>query len=137
MSRVPAAFLVPLALLISSATQQATAHHAFSAEFDIDKPVDLKGTLTKVKWTNPHSWIYLDVKGPDGAVTSWAVEFGAPGALRRRGFTVEDFPVGIDVVVHGYRSKSGRPIANASSVRLPDGRALYAGDPEGPDAGRR
>lgn len=123
-----------ISLPVAATSSSAVAHHAFSAEFDIDKPVALRGILTKVRWTNPHSWIYVDVKDDSGAVTSWAIEFGAPGALRRRGFSAADFPIGMEIVVQGYRAKSGRTVANAASVKLPDGRNLYAGDPEGPDA---
>lgn len=123
-----------VALPLAAMSSAAMAHHAFSAEFDIDKPVELKGTLTKVRWTNPHSWIYIDVPGEGGGITSWAIEFGAPGALRRRGFSATDFPIGMQILVRGYRAKSGRTVANASAVKLPDGRDLYAGDPEGPDA---
>jgi hypothetical protein len=79
----------------------ARAHHSFAAEFDIDKPVTLKGTLTKMSWVNPHGWIYIDVKEPDGKVTNWAVEAGAPNALLRRGLRNSDFPVGTEVVVEG------------------------------------
>lgn len=113
-----------------------SAHHAFSAEFDINRPVELKGTLTKVEWVNPHSWVYIDVANADGTVTPWAVEFGSPGSFRRRGLSASDFPKGMQVTVHGYLAKSGKAVVNASTVKLPDGRDLYAGDAEGPDAPR-
>jgi hypothetical protein len=103
------------------------AHHAFAAEFDANKPVTLVGTLTKVAWVNPHGWIYVDVKGKDGQVTSWSIEFGSPNALLRRGLRKADFPPGMTVTVKGYLAKSGKPIANASTVTLPDGRSLFAG----------
>lgn len=102
-------------------------HHSFSAEFDINKPITLKGTLTKLEWVNPHGWIYVDVKADDGKVVNWAVEFGAPSALLRRGLRKSDFPVGIEVVVKGYLAKSGSATVNATSVTLPDGRNLYTG----------
>jgi uncharacterized protein DUF6152 len=103
------------------------AHHSFAAEYDSNQPITLKGTLTKTEWTNPHGWIYIDVKGDDGKVTNWAIEFGSPNALLRRGLRRTDFPAGIEVTVKGSRSKSGTPTVNASSVTLPDGRNLYTG----------
>ena len=106
----------------------ALAHHAFAAQFDINKPVTLKGTLTKIEWINPHSWIYIEV--PDahhGKATSWAIEFGAPIMLMRRGLRVTDFPVGSTVEVKGFQAKSGKSVANATSVKLPDGRDFFTG----------
>jgi hypothetical protein len=112
------------------------AHHSFAAEYDRDKPVTLKGTLTKVEWTNPHSWIYIDVKNDDGKVTNWAVEFGSPNALLRRGLRKTDFPTGVELLVKGYRAKSGSPTINGTSVKFPDGRNLFTGssNPEAPGA---
>ncbi len=105
----------------------AFAHHSFSAEYDIDKPITIKGTLTKLDWVNPHGWLYIDVKGDDGKVANWAVEFGAPNALLRRGLRKTDFPVGVEVAVKGYRAKNGTRDVNGTSVTLPDGRSLYTG----------
>src|SRR5438093_6765060 len=82
-----------------------SAHHSFAAEFDINQPVTLRGTLTKMDWTNPHGWIYVDVKGPDGQVVNWAIEAGAPNALLRRGLRKTDFPIGVQVIVEGYKAK--------------------------------
>jgi len=113
---------------------RAAAHHAFAAEFDVNKPVTLVGTLTKVAWVNPHGWIYVDVKGKDGTVTGWAIEFGSPNALLRRGLRKADFPPGMTVTVKGYLAKSGKPVANASTVTLPDGRSLFAGSSTTPGA---
>jgi len=110
----------------------ARAHHSFAAEFDIDKPVTLKGTLTKMSWVNPHGWIYIDVKEPDGKVTNWAVEAGAPNALLRRGLRNSDFPVGTEVVVEGYRAKSGEPVANGKTVTFKDGRNFFLGASDNP-----
>ena len=92
------------------------AHHAFSAEFDSQKPIELRGVITKIQWTNPHSWIFVEVKDASGAVTPWAVEFGAPYSLMQKGLRRTDFPIGVEVTVKGYRAKSGKAVANASSV---------------------
>src|SRR5215510_14995592 len=83
------------------------AHHAFSAEFDQNKPVMLEGSVTKADWTNPHAWIYIDVKGADGTVVNWAIEMGPPNALLRRGWTKKDVPAGIELIVVGYQAKDG------------------------------
>jgi hypothetical protein len=107
------------------------AHHSFSAEYSSDQPITLTGTLTRVEWTNPHGWIYLDVKGDDGKVTNWAVEFGAPNALLRRGLRKSDFPTGVELVVKGYRAKNGTPTINGTTVKLPDGRNLFTGSSGG------
>jgi hypothetical protein len=104
-----------------------SAHHSFAAEFDATKPVTLHGTLTKMEWVNPHGWIYIDVKGPDGKVVNWAIEAGAPNALLRRGLRKTDFPIGSDVIVEGYQAKNGTPIANGSTVKFPDGRNFFLG----------
>jgi hypothetical protein len=103
------------------------AHHSFAAEFDADKSVTLKGTLTQVDWVNPHGWISMDVKGPDGKVINWAIEAGAPNALLRRGLRRGDFPPGLEVVVTGFLAKNGSHTANGRTVKLPDGREFFAG----------
>jgi hypothetical protein len=116
----------------------ALAHHSFAAEYNGNQPVTLKGTLTKVEWTNPHGWIYIDVKNDDGKVTNWAVEFGAPNVLLRRGLRKTDFPTGVELVVKGFRAKSGSPTVNGTSVTFPDGRNLFTGssNPDAPGAER-
>lgn len=103
------------------------AHHAFSAEYDANQPITLKGNLTKVEWTNPHGWIYVNTKDDSGKVVNWAIEFGSPNAMLRRGLRKTDFPEGIEVVVKGYRAKNGTPTINGTSVKLPDGRNLLVG----------
>jgi hypothetical protein len=108
------------------------AHHAFSAEFDIAQPVELKGVVTKLEWTNPHSWLHVDVTDAGGKVTTWAVEFGSPYALLRKGLRKTDFPLGVEVAVNGYRARSGKTIANASSVTLADGRGFYTAAEDAP-----
>jgi uncharacterized protein DUF6152 len=103
------------------------AHHAFSAEFDSNNPVTLKGSVTKIEWINPHSWLYIDVKDPSGKAVPWKVEMGAPNQLLRRGWNKTSLPVGTEVVVEGYRAKNGSDIANGGSVILADGRKLFVG----------
>lgn len=121
------AVLYMLALFATLTVTHAVAHHAFAAEYDIDKPITLKGTLTKVEWINPHGWVYVDVKDASGKVLNWTIEFGAPNALLRRGFRKTDFPVGSEVEVKGYRAKSGKEVVAATTVKLPDGRNFFAG----------
>jgi hypothetical protein len=110
------------------------AHHSFSAEFDINQPIKLTGVLTKMDWVNPHGWIYIDVKQPDGTVVNWAIEAGGPTQLLRRGLRKTDFPAGIEVTVEGFRARSGEPKANGRSVTMKDGRNFFLG-PEAGQAG--
>jgi hypothetical protein len=123
-------------LLTLSFTPLAQAHHAFAAEFDASKPVALAGKVVNVKWVNPHSWLYLEVAGDDGAVTQWAVEFGGPYALLQKGLRKTDFPIGSAVTVNGFLAKSGKPVINASKVLLPDGRDFYTAADDSPGARR-
>ena len=113
-------------LLLASAIP-AWAHHAFAAEFDAKKPVHLEGTLTKVEFINPHSWIHVDVTNPDGTVTSWMVEAGSPNVLLRRGLNKNSIPAGTKVIVDGYQSKDGSLRANGRDITLPNGQKLFLG----------
>ena len=103
------------------------AHHAFAAEFDASQPVALKGTLTKMEWTNPHGWIFVDVKGADGKVVNWACETGGANALYRRGWRKEDLVPGIVIVVDGFQARNNSPTMNATAITFKDGRKLFAG----------
>jgi hypothetical protein len=105
----------------------AFAHHAFSSEFDAQKPVEFTGTVTKMEWVNPHSWIHVDVKKPDGTVENWAIEAGPPGTLVRAGFTKESLAQKTVIKVNGYRAKDGALRANGRDITLPDGRLLFVG----------
>ena len=115
------------------------AHHSFAAEFDINKPVKLEGTVTSMEWINPHSWIHLDVKGPDGKVVGWMVEGGSPNILLRRGFTKKSLEPGTVIVVDGFQAKNGENRANGSNITFPDGKRLFLGGSnpnEQPQAGK-
>ncbi len=103
------------------------AHHAFSAEFDADRPVHFQGTVTKVEWINPHTWIHMDITQDDGSTERWMIEGGNPHNLFRRGFKKEVITVGMEIVVDGYGSKDGTRRANGRDLTLPDGRTLFMG----------
>jgi hypothetical protein len=107
----------------------AEAHHSFSAMFDAAKPVRLVGKLTKLEWTNPHSYFYIDVTDSKGKVTNWACEGAGPGALSRRGFKKGDIKYGDVLIVDGYLAKNGAKIVDARRVTLPDGRIVNGGTP--------
>jgi hypothetical protein len=118
------------ALLISlAATLPLFAHHSFAAEFDASKAIRLNGTLTKIEWTNPHSYFYVDVKDEKGTAQNWACEGAGPGSLSRRGFKRGDIKIGDPLVVDGYRAKDGSRLIDARRVTLPDGRNIYGGTP--------
>jgi hypothetical protein len=110
------------------------AHHSFSAEFDVSKPIKLQGTVTSVKWINPHTWIFMDVKKADGSVENWGVEAGTPNTLFRLGFTRDAVKVGTEILVDGYESRDGSKRANGRDMTLPDGRKLFMASSVGNDA---
>jgi hypothetical protein len=115
-------------LLIAAGVVPARAHHAFAAEFDAKKPVKFeKAVVTKMEWTNPHSWIHVDVTMPDGHKEAWAIEAGTPNVLFRRGFTKDALKPGTAIVIDGYRAKDGSHRANGRNLTLPDGQTLFLG----------
>jgi len=120
------AIAVAGAILLLAAVP-ALAHHAFSSEFDVKKPIHFTGVITKVELVNPHAWFHIDVTGPDGKVTSWMIEAGTPNVLLRRGFTKNSIPVGTQVVVDGFQAKDGSSKGSGRDLTLPDGRKLLIG----------
>ena len=119
--------VVAAGLLMVLAAVPAVAHHSFAAEFDAAQPVTLNGTVTMMEWINPHAWIHLDVKKPDGTVENWAVETGNPSALVRRGFTKNSLPSGTEITVQGYRAKDGGLRANGRDLTFKNGKKLFVG----------
>ena len=120
--------LVLAAAVLLLAGIQAWAHHAFASEFDVNKPVHLTGTVTKLELVNPHAWIYVDVKDASGKVTGWAFECGAsPNILIRRGFTRASLPIGSEVIVDGFQAKDATMKASGSNLTLTDGRKVFIG----------
>jgi len=125
MRRTVAVIAAGVGLLMAAAP--AIAHHAFAAEFDAKRPIKLQGTVTKMEWINPHAWIHVDVKKPDGKVESWMIEGGTPNTLLRRGFTKNSLLPGTEILVDGYQAKDGSLRANGRDLTLPDGRKLFLG----------
>jgi hypothetical protein len=112
---------------IVMATAPVSGHHAFAAEFDATRPIKLKGTVTKMEWINPHSWIHIDVKQANGTVERWAIEGGPPNALFRRGFTRNSLPNGTEIIVEGFQAKDGSRKGNGRDITFADGRRLFLG----------
>ena len=115
------------ALAIFFTSHDVLAHHSFAAEYDAEKPIKFTGTVTEMKWSNPHGWIYVDVKDESGNVVNWALETSASNGLIRRGWRKEDLPAGTTLQIEGWQARNGSPTANISSVTFPDGRRLFAG----------
>jgi hypothetical protein len=117
---------------LSTLSPVAQAHHAFAAEFDGTKPIEIKGVITKVTLTNPHSWIYVDAKDASGKVVNWGFEFGAPFALAQKGLTRSTVGIGAEVTLRGFLSKNGQAFGYSTHIVLPDGRTIQTGG--APDA---
>ena len=122
-----ASLLCGLAMVLGLAAVPAIAHHSFAAEYDAAKPITLTGTVTKVEWMNPHARFYIDVKDESGKMTNWELELGSPNGLMRRGWTRHSMKEGDVVTVQGSLAKDGSSLANARTVKLSDGRQLFAG----------
>jgi hypothetical protein len=119
------AMIASAAVLVAAAP--VAAHHSFSAEFDEHSPIKLEGTVARMEWINPHAWIYVDVRKPDGTTEQWKIEGGTPNALFRRGFTKDSLKPGTVIIVNGYRAKDGSLKGNGRDLTFPDGRKLFLG----------
>jgi Family of unknown function (DUF6152) len=121
------ALMAVAAAALLAAGGRLMAHHAFSAEFDANAPVTLRGPVTKIEWINPHAWIHMAVKTPSGATENWMVEGGTPNTLQRVGISRDSLKIGTEIVVAGFKAKDGRLRANGRDITLPDGRTLFMG----------
>jgi hypothetical protein len=119
--------LVMAGIVLGAAVAPVRAHHAFASEFDARKPVKFTGTVTKMEWINPHSWMHVEVKKPDGTVENWMIEAGSPNSLFRRGINKNTVKPGMVVVVDGYQARDGSRRANGRDVTLPEGKKLFLG----------
>jgi hypothetical protein len=127
--------LVLLAAGALFAARSAQAHHAFAAEYDADKPLTLAGTLAKIEWVNPHGWIHVDVKQPDGTVKKWTIETANPNQLVNHGLKKADFVDGMSLTVKGFQGKKDPALANGRTLILADGRSFFIGSIGGPEDG--
>ncbi len=132
MQRLGKAALTILGIVTTCIANTASAHHAFAAEFDREKPVSLRGRVTEMRWANPHAWIYIDVENDDGSVTNWALETRAANNLIRLGWRREDLPAGTELVVEAWQARNDTPTASIESVTFSDGRSLFVGSPDQP-----
>jgi hypothetical protein len=121
------ALTIGVAVAVAMGGARVAAHHAFSAEFDANKPISLKGKVVKVEWVNPHAWIHVEVKKAGGAAEVWMVEGGTPNTLARRGITRNSLVAGTEISVEGYQAKDGSNRANGRDLTLPDGKKLFVG----------
>ena len=126
---------VTCALSLVTCAIPVSAHHSLAAEYEVDRMVTITGVISEMKWTNPHSWLTVDVRDDKGQVSRWAVEFGSPNSLYRRGWRRDDLPTGLMVTVTAYPNRDKSRTVNAIDVKLPDGRTLFAGT--GPNEGGR
>jgi hypothetical protein len=113
--------------ILQAGLAKPAAHHAFAAEFDANQPITLRGTVVRVEWINPHAWVHIDVKGPEGKVDRWMIEGGNPTVLLRRGITRDSLPAGTEIIVEGYRAKGNPFRANGRDLTFTDGRKLFMG----------
>jgi uncharacterized protein DUF6152 len=126
MMRITVPFVLGMLALVAAAAP-ARAHHAFASEFDSKKPVKFTATVTKMEWINPHAWMHVEVKKPDGTVENWMIEAGSPNSLFRRGINKNTVKPGMTVVVDGYQARDGSRRANGRDVTLPEGQKLFLG----------
>ena len=125
---------IAVAAALLMATMRTSAHHAFAAEYDVNRRITVSGIVTVFKWTNPHAWLYVDGDSERGEVTHWSFEMGSPGGLVSRGWKKTDLNKGDQVTVEGFGAKNGKNVANATTVTLPDGRKLFGGFATSPGA---
>lgn len=133
--RLTVVALMALGVMLLGRATPLVAHHSLSAEFDTDRTLTITGVIAEMRWTNPHSWLYVNVKDARGQVSKWAIEFASPNSLYRRGWRRDDLPTNLTVTVNGYPNRDKSQTISAIDVKLPDGRTLFAGT--GPTEGGR